>query len=219
MNYLPPPTPPTDPVVFSYFDLRKTVGIIGFALPFVLALGKIITGSAGVQHSISDYYYTDMRNFLVGGLCGIGLFLFATKGYDHRDAVASRLSCIFALGVAFFPTRPEVIFHPHQKIVGYFHDVFATLLFVTLGFFCLFQFTQTDPNRKPTTMKRTRNNIYTICGYTIFFCIVLSGVFGAIDHIEKRLVWPIHLFCFESVAILAFGFAWLTKGELFFKDR
>lgn len=214
-----PPLVPKDPIVFNYFDLRRVVGVIGFSLPFVLAIGKWITQSPGFEPSISAYYHTDTRNFLVGGLCGIALFLFAVKGYDRRDAIASRLSSIFALGVAFFPTEPLHDPTPFQIHIGWIHDVSATALFLTLGFFCLFQFTQTTPGLAPTRMKLIRNTVYTICGYIIFACIALCGVFGIIDHIENRIVWQNHLFWFESIAILAFGFAWLTKGELLFKDK
>jgi hypothetical protein len=214
-----PPIIPNDPGVLNYYQLRKIVGIIGFALPFVLSIGKWFIQSPGLQPSISAYYYTDMRNFLVGGLCGIALFLFATKGYDRRDEIASRFACIFALGVAFFPTEPSSSANDLQQHIGWIHDLSATLLFVTLGFFCLFQFTQTTPGVAPTPMKRKRNTVYSICGYIIFASIGLCALFGVIDLIEKRTVWPDHLFWFESAAILAFGFAWLVKGELFLKDK
>jgi hypothetical protein len=216
---IPPPIMPNDPEVLNYFQLRKIVGIIGFALPFVLSIGKWFTQCPGLQPSISAYYYTDMRNFLVGALCGIALFLFATKGYDHRDEIASRFACIFALGVAFFPTEPPSGASDLQQHIGWIHGLSATLLFVTLGFFCLFQFTQTAPGVAPTLMKRKRNTVYSICGYIIFASIGLCGLFGVIDLIEKRTVWPTHLFWFESAAILAFGFAWLVKGKLFLKDK
>ena len=216
---VPPPIVPKDPNVLNYFQLRKAVGIIGFALPFVLSIGKWCTQSSGLQPSISAYYYTDMRNFMVGGLCGIALFLFANKGYDHRDEIASRLSCIFALGVAFFPTKPPWDGTEFQRHIGWIHNTCATSLFVTLGFFCLFQFTQSTPGLAITRMKRRRNTVYTICGRIIFACILACGVFGVIDRVEGHIVWPSHLFWLESIAILAFGFAWLVKGELFLKDE
>src|SRR6266852_8308761 len=85
---------PQDSLVLSYLGLRKAVGIIGFALPFVLAIA-----GPGIQGSISCYYYTDMRNVLVGSLCAIGVFLMSTRGYDLRDEIAGRLACVFAIGV------------------------------------------------------------------------------------------------------------------------
>ncbi len=51
-----------DSLVLSYLTLRTIVGAIGIALPFVLAIGKIVVDGPGLQNSMSDYYYTDMRN-------------------------------------------------------------------------------------------------------------------------------------------------------------
>ena len=95
------------PLVRSYLDLRKTVGIIGLALPFVVAIGKILWQGPGIEFSISDYYYTTTRNILVGSLCAIGVFLASTKGYDRKDEIAGYLAGIFAIGTALFPTTPR----------------------------------------------------------------------------------------------------------------
>ncbi len=121
-------------LVLSYLGLRKAVGIIGFALPFVLAFGKILLQGPGIQSSISGYYYTDMRNIFVGSLCAIGVFLMSTKGYDRRDEVAGILACVFAIGVALFPTTPDVGATPQDKYIGTLHLSFAALLFLTLGY-------------------------------------------------------------------------------------
>jgi len=86
--------------------LRKAIGIIGISLPFVLAFGKIILGSPGIQSSISGYYYTGMRDVFVGSLCAIAVFMMSYKGYDHRDELAGDLACAFASGVALFPITP-----------------------------------------------------------------------------------------------------------------
>jgi len=52
----------------------------------VLILGKILYfRDPGIQDSISSYYYTDMRDVLVGSLCAIGVFLWSYRGYDDPD--------------------------------------------------------------------------------------------------------------------------------------
>ena len=54
-------------LVLSYLGLRKAVGIIGTALPFVLAIGNLLfLEHLEIQASISAYYHTHMRNVLVG---------------------------------------------------------------------------------------------------------------------------------------------------------
>src|SRR5262252_370496 len=90
-------------LVISYLALRQAVGIIGTSLPFVLVLGKFILEGPGIQPSISDYYYTVMRNVLVGSLCAIGVFLMSYRGYERKDDIAGDLACVFAIGVAIFP--------------------------------------------------------------------------------------------------------------------
>ena len=61
-------------LVISYLSLRKAIGFIGLLLPVVLALGNLLLGSAGLETSISRYYYTNMGNVFVGSLCAIGTF-------------------------------------------------------------------------------------------------------------------------------------------------
>ena len=62
-------------LVISYLSLRKAIGFIGLLLPLVLALGNLLLGDAGLETSISLYYYTNMGSVLVGSLCAIGTFL------------------------------------------------------------------------------------------------------------------------------------------------
>src|SRR2546422_1314512 len=105
-------------LVLSYLGLRKAVGIIGTALPFVLALGKILLEGPGIQSSISSYYHTGMRDVFVGSLCAIAVFLISYHGYEQKDDIAGDLACVFALGVALFPTTPEINVTPRDKFVG-----------------------------------------------------------------------------------------------------
>ena len=110
-----------DPLVISYLGLRKVVGIIGLALPFALAFGRIFLQGHGIEGSISCYYYTVMRNVLVGSLCAIGVFLMSCQGYDRKDEIAGYLASVFAIGVALFPTTPYMDATSQDKLVGTLH--------------------------------------------------------------------------------------------------
>src|SRR5579871_1735798 len=120
---------PPDPLVLSYVALRKAVGIVGFALPFALALGGFLVQRAGIQGSMSDYYYTDMRGIFVGSLSAIGVFLMSTRGYDVYDAIAGRLAAAFAIGIALFPTTPNSDATSRAKALGAVHLSCAALFY------------------------------------------------------------------------------------------
>jgi Protein of unknown function (DUF998) len=207
---------PQDSLVLSYLTLRQAVGIIGCALPFVLAFGNILLQRRlFIECSISDYYYTEVGGVFVGGLCAIGVFLFSVRGYDRRDEIAGRLACLFAVGVALFPTNPCA---GGNSVIGYLHLTFATLLFLTLAYFSLGLFTETDPNKTPTRQKLQRNIIYRVCGWTILACILLIAVIKLTA--LKNLLDPLDpIFWLESIAVVSFGFSWLTKGETILKDE
>jgi hypothetical protein len=53
-------------LVIPYLTLRRTVGILGIALPFVLILGGWIVFKTSLQGSLSAYYHTGMRDVFVG---------------------------------------------------------------------------------------------------------------------------------------------------------
>ena len=209
---------PQDPLVLSYLELRKAVGIIGFALPFVLAFGKILVEGLGIQSSIRGYYYTDLRNVFVGSLCAIGVFLMSCRGYDRKDRIAGSVACVFAIGVALFPTTPYVDATSQDKLIGALHWSFAALLFLTLAYFSLALFTKTAPDKAPTPQKLQRNIVYRACGCTILACIFLIAVV-ALPPVKTLVERLSPVFWLESLAIVSFGVAWLTKGETILKDQ
>lgn len=207
-----------DSFVLSYLALRRSVGIIGVALPFVLALGKITFGDPGIESSISSYYHTNMRDVFVGSMCAIAVFLMSYRGYERTDRIAGDLACVFALGVALFPTTPEVSPSAVDRFAGGVHLLSAACFLMTLAYFSLVLFRKTHPDTAPTERKLLRNKVYTVCGYVILASIALIVVLAstqagqALDHLDP-------VFWLESTAVVAFGISWLTKGETFLRDR
>src|SRR5215217_9747410 len=90
-------------LVHSYLFLRRAIGFIGIALPFVLVLGKLVVDGDGMLTSISGYYYSGMRDVYVGSLCAIGVFLLSYRGYGFIDDIAADIAAAGAFGVALFP--------------------------------------------------------------------------------------------------------------------
>ena len=215
-------------LALSYLALRMIVGVLGIALPFILLLGALILFQTGIQSSLSSYYHTGMGDVLVGILCVIGVFLLAykgykkpnNKGYEKPDYIARLLGGVFAIGVALFPTTPDDAPEDASRVIGYIHMAFAALFFLTLIYFSLCLFTKTDPNKSPTRRKRQRNKVYKACGYTMAICIVLIGVYYLLpDSVEMSLKGYNPVFWLESLAVVAFGVSWLTKGEAILQDE
>jgi hypothetical protein len=210
---------PTNPLVISFLTLRKAIGCLGMALPFVLALGGLILFQLGIQGSISGYYHTEMRDVLVGTLCAIGVFLWGYKGFDQRDNLASDIAGFSAIGIALFPTAPP---NPSsiEKIISGVHLVFAASFFITLALISLFLFTLSNPNKPATPQKLKRNLVYRICGYIILAAIVLIAIVGILpDPIQSWLNLLDPVFWLEAIAIVAFGVSWFVKGEGILQDQ
>ena len=220
----------TNELIISYLYLRKTVGWLAILLPFALLVGNIVI-SGQQPESISGYYYTGMRNVLVGALCVLGVFLIAYSGYDELDRWITNLAGIGALGVAFFPTSSPS-FRP--SAIGVFHHIFATAAMTLMGFMAL-QFMKMKapaegthaswteiwrllrtlwhaervPDDQPR--KKMRNRIYRICAWVILASVVLGAAQSFVPLLVKG---NSHLlFWFETLALVAFGASWFVKGQ------
>lgn len=199
-------------VLVSYLTLRRLVGILGVLLPVVLALGCFALGwCTGLQDSISDYYGTRMRNVFVGVLFTIGWFLFSYRGHERKDDIAGDLGCLFALGVALFPTTSE------NGLVRAIHFASATALFLVLAYFSLRLFTKTKEGGTPTPEKLTRNKVYVFCGVIMLVCIALIALYSMfLQGTGISGIKPV--FWLESLALWAFGASWFVKGKTLWQD-
>lgn len=211
----------TAPLVISYLNLRRAIGILGVAFPFILALGSYLIDKMPIQSSISNYYYTGMRDVFVGILFAFALFLFSYKGYNFIDNFVGNLGSIFAIGVAIFPTPPDLPAIQENPTLGTLHFISAALFFSTLIYFSLFLFTKSDVARKFFSPEKiNRNIVYILCGCIMIVCILLIAsylLFLEDRYIALSRLYPV--FFLESIALLAFGVSWLTKGQTLFKDK
>ncbi|MFN4285682.1 MAG: DUF998 domain-containing protein [Lacibacter sp.] len=215
-------------LVISYLTLRKAVGILGMALPFVLLLGwLLLERDCRFPPSISHFYYSALGDVFVGSLCAVSLFLFSYNGYDANDKYAAKTAAGSALLVALFPTSfgsfaaesCNRLSWSGSNLSNAVHYGAALLFFGTLTYFCLFLFTKTSQRGPIQGNKKIRNNIYKTCGWIMVVCMVLLIVvsllpaqpYSAIRHLKP-------VFVLETIALLAFGYSWLIKGETFFRD-
>ena len=206
----------------NYLQIRRSVGILGIALPIVVSVGTWLLCECSLcLDSISNYYYTIMGNVFTGILCAVALFLYSYKGPEKVDNYASSLACVFALGVAFFPMNVaargccEIFSLDVQPWRDTLHYGSAAGLFLTLAAMSFFLFTKTNPNQSMTRRKRQRNTIYRACGLIMFLCCLLTLLFG-----KGILPSFAHAtFVLETIMLWAFGLSWLTKGDSILKDK
>ena len=208
---------PTDSIVRDYFALRRAIGWLGFLLPFAVSLAAAFPENSQ-QSSISLYYYTHSRNILVGVLWAIGVFLLFYKGQQKIDAWLSGLAGAFAIGVAMFPTSPAEGATPTQAHISYVHYSCAALFFAAITWMTLFLFTKTD-KVVMSVRKRQRNTVYKVCGTIMAVSVIALLAQAPLSKETKEMLASFrYTYWFETSAIVAFGIAWLTKGEAILKE-
>jgi hypothetical protein len=209
----PPPRPPGN-IMITYMTLRKVIGWLGISLSPVMVLGNFILDHTHVpQVSLSAYYYTSMRNQFEGIICGIAMFLVSYHGYTKQDSVFSKIAGFSALGIAFFATSDT---GNKSDPVSILHYVTAGIFFAALSYMSVFLFTKsTAPVMTPQKIKR--NRVYRVCGIIMAVCIAfipvdgITAIHDAIGFLKPTLI-------VETIALVAFGISWLTKGEFWLKD-
>ncbi|MCX7948892.1 MAG: hypothetical protein N2509_02125 [Treponemataceae bacterium] len=211
-------------IIISYKTLRQSIGWLGIALPVVLVVGGWIVQPGHIEGSISSYYYTNMRDLLVGILGAVGVFLITYQGYDRLDNWVTNGSGLAAFGIALFPSDypadpplPVGIFHLPSTISVYFHLVSAACFFLLLAYNAFFLFTKTGTGR-PGPRKLLRNLLYRLCGITIVACLVGIGLYLWLWQ-DTFLRYLAPILALETLALWAFGFSWLVKGGTLFRDR
>jgi hypothetical protein len=177
-----------------------------------------------------------MREVFVAILAALGIFLLCYKGPERWDVIASKLAGAAAILVALFPTHESsreatdtggrlpdsvTLFSgpdaADPAIIGTLHYVAAGVFFVTVALMALFLFTRSR-SAAPTSRKRLRNLVYRASGLTILAAIAAI----ALDKLVFGSRWSdgtSFVFWMETVAVTAFGVAWLTKAEVILKDR
>jgi hypothetical protein len=204
-------------LIHSYLTLRKAVGYLGMSLPFTLMTGYFLFfHGTRILFSISHYYYSGMRDVFVGTICFIALFLFFYRGYDNWgkinwDKWITNISGFFALGIAFFPTTDK---EPGNWVASV-HFVCAASFFLLLSFYSIGIFTKKVP--APTKEKLIRNKIYITCGLVMIGCLI--AIFIYLNLPLSANSDSSFVFWGETLALVAFGISWLTKGGAVFADK
>ncbi len=213
--------------------LRKLIGILGMLLPLLLWLYLLIAYRFGTPlESISHYYYTRAGTVFTIVVSLLAIFLIVYKGYRPVDFYVSLTAGVFALCVLLFPTsnlcdackdiRREycVTVLPVNGAREDFHYISAGIFLLCLAAMSLFLFTKSDKREQERGPgKITRNRIYRISGVIMVGALLVIFFGGFLEGIREDIYDNNHLtFWMEAVAVEAFGFSWLVKGETLFKD-
>ena len=189
--------------IFDYKALRLTIGIIAFALPW------LVTAIAGSDlSSISASYFTDARNWFVGLLFVVGGMMLAYNGHGSREAWAAKIAATCAVLIAVCPTSE---FCGESSLSSKIHGGAAVLLFIILAYFCF------GPFRRNTKghggKKGRRAKLYFACGVVIVGAMVV-GVIGKFLLSCEQVAGLDLIYWVEAVALTAFGVAWITAGKI-----
>ena len=210
--------------VTSYRNLKLFIGILGMALPVILVVGGLFYPGHAVQHSVSHYYHTDLRDVLVGTLASASILFMTYAGYGIIDDILTWAIGVAGFGVILFPcpTFPEMpqaavgIFRLAQEVSGPIHFGCAGAFFFLLALNSIFLFTLSD-KKTVGDAKRARNIVYIVCGAVILACLAALLILSltANDFFASSSIALV----FEGIMLLAFGFAWLVKSDIgFFPD-
>jgi hypothetical protein len=189
--------------VFDYRALRLLMGLIAFALPFVVWFL-----SASPLSSISASYYTDARDMFVGMLFVVSAFLWAYNGHSSNEARLSKVASLAAIFVAIFPTSCDLC--ETGGMASSIHYGAAATLFAVLAYFCFVPFRRNTKGQKGK--KGRRSKIYFVCGWIMVGCI-LTVIVTKLTLSDETINALSLTFWAEAIALGAFGVAWIVAGK------
>ncbi len=206
--------------------IRNLVGLLGMILPWFCLLGYYLTyanGTVGLTEPFPDsmsitYFVTPVLSMV---LTAASIVLITYVGYDWRDRLVNSLSGVFGILIVLFPCADSNGVYETMNITataGYFqtpvtinphiHNISAVLFFLLLAFNSFFLFTLGNGEANP--QKKKRNIVYKVCAI---------GMVVALLFMVLPVNFPHKTFWVEAVALSFFGVSWLTKGEIWLKDK
>ena len=204
-----------------YLRIRNICGLLGMLLPWLSLLGAALVDvkpGSSWWHSISATYYQTPA--LAAVLTAASIVLMTYDGYSKLDNVITTLSGVFGLLIVLFPCSVGWLaksdgvgfFQVPMRVSSVIHNASAAAFFILLAFNCVFLFTKYDAAAGMTKEKETRNLIYRVCGWGMVAAMVLLVI------LQQFLRGWIVMIA-EIVLLQLFGFSWLVKGGVFFKDK
>ena len=183
--------------VFDYKTFRILIGVIAFSIPIVVCCISNID-----LKSISASYHSNARDVFIGLLFIVGVFLGVYNGYSKWESLASKIAALAIIMVALIPTSCDIC---DTDVKTRVHYISAGIFFLVLMYFCFGPFYKRAKSKEGG---KTRSKIYVVCGAVILLCILAMAFNKAI----KNWCGVNIMYCAETIALWAFGFAWFVAG-------
>jgi hypothetical protein len=201
-------------ILSTYVNIRVGIAVIGILFPFILWLGGSLYAHLPLQCSMSAYYHAvgyegrSMRDWFVGLLFVVGIFLYLYKGFSRAEDWALNIGGVLAVGVAVFPMPLETASSPWITL----HGFCAIGLFLSIAFVALFCADDTLELVKDTTVPNPAQVIarlkllYKLIGAAMILSMLAAYILNTVFKTEFRTFWV------EAAGILSFGTYWLVKS-------
>lgn len=211
-------------IVQTYNLLRRGIAYLAIAFPVILTVWGFINYHLPLQDSISAYYHAFvptaqppelfdvagngvMRNWFVGILWAIGVFLVLYRGYGRRENIALNVAGVLMIVIAMFPmgwtcgtTCPKVSVH----------GVAAILFFLAIGYVCIFRSGDTLPLMQNPDAREVYKRWYRTIGLVMW---VFPLVVTVLEFFHLRPFGTHTVFFIEVAGIWTFAAYWLLKSR------
>jgi hypothetical protein len=191
----------------AYFSLRVGISGIAFALPLLLWLGGLARGLDTLLPSMSQYYYSPVRDVFVGALCAIGVFLFLYKGFSHAENWALNLAGILVIGVAMFPTADKAVPGSGDPSI---HVPLAVAFFICIAYVCIFRAGDTLSLIRDTRRAARLQLLYRVLGAAMV--VAPLAAIGVARLMAPPGTLPRSVFAIEAAGVWVFAAYWLAKS-------
>ncbi|MFW8633723.1 hypothetical protein [Cribrihabitans pelagius] len=169
-----------------------------------------------------NHWLEDLGSFVAGaGACAVAFFPTSGAGCEDREVVLSRVFAEVKTGKvpALGAIESDSLFQISVN-AGFWHSFGAGVLLVYLALYCFVVLRRTVPEwhiRNGTVIptKRRRNILYGWCAIVIAACvaILVAQVYLFPAGLKDSWNKGNFTFVFETIALWAFGLAWIVKGR------
>lgn len=218
------PSPLQEHIISTYSTLRRGIAFLAIAFPIILAVGGFVKYGLIPQDSISAYYHAFvptiqspglfeiagngvMRNWFVGILWAISVFLILYQGYGRRENTVLNIAGVLLIAVAMFPmdwtcgtTCPKVSIH----------GMSAILFFLAIGYICIFRSGDTLKLIKDDNVRESYKRWYRIIGLVMW---VFPLVVAVLEFFKLHPFGTRTVFFIEAAGIWTFAAYWLLKSR------